>query len=98
MVIHKPPYYRYSLFKPWDKEAFELIKKIARNKNYPTILGTTKDKNQFLITLIRTQKSLHDWRLMLIDILKQVKNTGKIDTRSLNKKYPPKSIGKNISV
>lgn len=92
MSVHNPPYYRYSLFDPWDKEAFKQIKEIAKTKNYPKITGSSEDKNQFLITLIRTQKALDDWRNMAIDVLKQVKETNTIDTGSLNKKYPPEII------
>lgn len=94
MSIHNPPYYRYSLFDPWDKEAFELIKQIGKNKNYPEVLGSQEDKNKYLITLVRTQKSLHDWRNLLKDTLNQVRQTGKINTKLLNEKYPPESISK----
>ena len=73
MSIHNPPFYRYSLFETWDKEAFDQIKEIGKTKNYPKVVGLPNDKNQFLVTLIRTQKALHDWRDMLIDVLKQVK-------------------------
>lgn len=92
MTIHKIPQYRYALFKPWDKEAFALIKKIAKTKKYPKIIGSKEDKNQFLIMLIRTQKSLHGWRKFLADTLEQVKKTNSIDTKSTIKKYPPESI------
>ncbi len=95
MSIHYPPYYRYSLFDPWDKEAFEQIKQIAKTKNFPKIIGSEKDKNQFLVTLIRTQKALDDWRNMAIDVLRQVKETNSIDTVLLNNKYPPESIAKD---
>ena len=94
MAIHDPPYYRYSLLEPWDKEAFELIKRIGKNKMYPKLLGTRDDKNNYLIALIRTQKSLHDWRDLLKDTLAQVKQTGTIDTKLLYEKYPPESISK----
>ncbi len=94
MTIHSPPQYRYSLFKPWDKEAFTLIKEIARTRNYPRILGTKEDKNQFLIMLIRTQKAMHDWRQFLVDTMDQVKKIGVIDTKFLNKKYPSESVKK----
>ncbi|OGK32604.1 hypothetical protein A3I50_02975 [Candidatus Roizmanbacteria bacterium RIFCSPLOWO2_02_FULL_37_9] len=96
MILHSPPFYRYSLFEQWDKETFNRLKEIGKSKNYPKIIGSTKDKNQFLITLIRAQKSLHDWRDFLKDILKQVKENNVVDTFSLNKKYPPESIGKDV--
>lgn len=95
MSIHNPPFYRYSLFESWDKEAFNQIKEIGKTKKYPKIIGSPNDKNQFLITLIRTQKALHDWRSILVDLLKQVKEKDYIDTALLNKKYPPESIGKD---
>jgi len=94
MAIKYPPQYRYSLFEAWDKKTFELITKIAKTKNYPKVLGSKKDKNQFLITLIRTQKALHDWRDFLIDTFDQIKRNNAIDTPTLNKKYPPSSISK----
>lgn len=94
-MLHNPPFYRYSLFEQRDKEAFNQIKEIGRTKNYPKINGSSDNKNQFLITLIRTQKALHDWRDMLVDVLKQIKDTNSINTPYLNKKYPPVSIGKN---
>jgi hypothetical protein len=95
MAISYPPQYRYSLFEPWDKKAFRLIKQVGQTKNYPKILGTKKDKNQFLISLIRTKKALHDWRDFLVEIFHQVENTNSIDTRSLNEKYPPENISKD---
>ena len=96
MALHNPPYYRYSLFEAWDKETYALIKQMTRGKRYPKIQGSHDDKNQFLITVIRTQKTLHNWRAMLVDTLEQIKNTGNIDTIALNKKYPPQSISKDI--
>lgn len=96
MAMHNPPYYRYPLLRKWDKEAFLKIKEIGKIKNYPKISGSENDKNQFLITLIRTQKSLHDWRDFLKEILKQIDNGNIINTAFLNKKYPPESIGKDI--
>ena len=95
MTIQSPPQYRYSFFDPWDKQAYELIKKLAQSKEYPKILGTRDDKNIFLVTLIRTQKALHGWRKFLIDIIAQVKSNGIIDTIELIKKYPPESIAKD---
>lgn len=94
MAIKYPPQYRYSLFEKWDKETFELIKKIARTKSYPKVLGSKKDKNQFLITLIRTQKAPHNWRDFLIDTFDQIKRNNTIDTSALNKKYPPSCVSK----
>ena len=94
-MLHNPPYYRYSLFEQWDKDTFNQLKKIGKTKYYPKISGSTKDKNQFLITLIRTQKSLDDWRKMLIDIMDQIKSTGKIDTHLLIHTYPQESISRD---
>jgi len=96
MAIHNPPHYRYSLFDQWDKETFDFIKEIGKQKNYPKFTGTKEGKNAFLITLIRTQKSLHDWRDFLKDLLSQIKKSGVIDTRWLNEKYPPESISKVV--
>lgn len=96
MPIHNPPQYRYCLFEPWDKEAFDLIKDIAKSKNYPKLIGTSEDKNNYLIVLIRTQKSLNDWRGILRDTLDQVKLNGSINTKSLGEKYPPESISKEV--
>lgn len=95
MAIHYPSHYRYALFENWDKKAFELIKEIGKNDNYPKLLGTTDDKNIYLITLIRTQKSLHDWRGVLKDTLEQVKQHGAIDTKLLTEKYPSEGISKD---
>lgn len=92
MAIHNPPQYRYALFDQWDKEAFDFIKEVGKQKNYPKIAGTEEDKNKFLIALIRTQKSLHDWRDFLKDMLAQIKQNNVIDTKFLNDKYPPESI------
>ncbi|MBI2065950.1 hypothetical protein HYT60_00350 [Candidatus Woesebacteria bacterium] len=94
MPIHNPPQYRYALFESWDKEAFDFIKQIGSQKNYPKITGAEDNKNKFLIVLIRTQKSLHDWRDFLKDMLTQIMHNGVIDTKSLNEKYPPESISK----
>ena len=94
MAINYPPQYRYSLFEQWDKETFELIKKIAKTKNYPKIIGSKNDKNQFLITIIRTQKALHGWRDFLVDTFDQIRRNNTIDTPTLNKKYPSSCISK----
>lgn len=94
MSIHSPPKYRYALFTLWDRKAFALIENIGKTGKYPRILGRKDDIDQFLTILIRTQKSTHDWRNFLADILKEVKRNGVINTRSLNKKYPPSSISK----
>lgn len=94
-MIHYPPQYRYGIFEDWHKEAFYLIKDIAKTKNYPKISGTNKEKNQFLITLLRTQKALHGWKSILISILDQIQSNGIIDAKTLNEQYPPSSIGKD---
>lgn len=91
MALQNPPKYRYPLFDPWDKEVFEFIKDIGKNRNYPILSGTQEGIEQFLITLIRAQKSLHDWRAILKDIIIQAKD-GLIDTTALNHRYPPESI------
>ena len=96
MVLYNPPKYRYALFEKWDQEAFKYIKETAKIKNYPQIPGDREDKNRFLTILIRTQKSLHDWRDLLVDILVQVKTSGVIDTKLLNKKYQPESVSKEV--
>lgn len=96
MSIHNPPFYRYSLFEQWDKDTFIFLKQLAKDKKFPKILGDKEDKNQFLITLIRTQKALHAWRDMLKDVMQQVKENNIIDTVSLNKKYPAPSIVKDL--
>lgn len=96
MAINNPPKYRYSFFEEWDREAFETIKNIAKTNFFPQITGSKKDKNQFLTTLIRTQKSLNDWRDFLKDTLDQIKSSGTINTKELNERYPPESIGKNV--
>lgn len=96
MAIHYPPKYRYALFTPWDKEAFYMIKEIAKKQDYPKILGSKDDKDQFLTMLITTQKSLHDWRHFLKDILDQIRGKGYIDTGSILKRYSSEDINKNI--
>lgn len=96
VAIHNPPYYRYSLVDKWDKQAFKLIKSIGNSKNYPKIVGSKENINRFLITLVRTQKSLHDWKDLLKDTVYQVEQNGTIDTLFLYKKYPPESISMDI--
>lgn len=94
MAIHYPPQYRYSLFDDWDHNTFALITNIGKTKKYPQVIGTQVEINDFLKILIRTQKSLHDWRAMLVDILDQVEKSNIIDTKNINIKYPPESISK----
>lgn len=94
MAIRYPPQYRYALFEAWDRRAFKLIGQIAHKKKYPKIIGSQKDRNQFLITLIRTQKLPHSWRDFLRDILEQIEKSASIDTASLNQKNPQVNIGK----
>ena len=94
--MRSPPFYRYALFEEWDKTAFNQIKEIGKTKTYPKVIGSKIDKNLFLITLIRTQKTLNDWRDLLKDILKQISDKNIIHTIVLNKKYPPSSIGNNV--
>ncbi len=92
MSIHTPPFYRYPLFDPWDKEAFDYLKELGSKGVCPKLIGTESDKNKFLIALIRTQKALHDYRTILKDTLTQVRETGTIDSAILNTKYPPESV------
>ena len=96
MSIHNPPRYRYFLHDEWDKKAFNYLKELGARKQYPKIMGTSDDKNQFLRILIRTQKALHHWSDMLKDVLQQIEESNVIDTVSLNQKYPPESIGKDV--
>lgn len=96
MPLSSPPQYRYSLFEEWDRYAFSFIQNIGKTKKYPHITGNTDEKNQFLTTLIRTQKSLHDWRDLLKDTLKQIETDNSVNTKLLNQKYPIESIGKEI--
>lgn len=96
MTMHNPPQYRYPFFEQWDKEAFTQIKEIGKTKKYPAITGSFEDKNQFLLTLIRSQKSLHGWRAMFVDVLKQVSKNNIINTVELNKQYPLKNIVKSV--
>ena len=95
MTLNNPPQYRYSLFEEWDNYAYSFIGGIGKTKEYPIIIGNPNEKDQFLTTLIRTQKSLHDWRNFLKDTLKQVETTNSINTKLLNEKYPKESIGKD---
>lgn len=94
MALHKPPLYQYAFYDPWDKYAYTLIRRLANAKRFPKLLGSRADKNQFLTTLIRTQKALHGWRRFLKDTLVQVRQHNAIDTNKLLKKYPPNSITK----
>ncbi len=96
MSIHNPPQYRYYLYDEWNKKAFNYLKRLGARKQYSKIAGTSNDKNQFLRTLIRTQKALHNWSDMLKDVLRQIEENGVIDTVSLNRKYLPESIGKDV--
>ena len=52
--------------------------------------------DKFLIAMIRTQKSLHNWNEFLVDVLKMTKKSGKIDCQYFLKKYPPESISKTV--
>lgn len=96
MAIHDPPYYRYLLPQPWDKETFTFIATMARSKKFPRLTGTDSDKNKYLVMLLRTQKSNHDWRDFLKVTLTQIKESGTIDTASLINKYPADSITKEV--
>ena len=80
----------------WSKEAFSFIEKLAKTKKLPKIIGTKEEKNKYLVVLIRTQKSLHDWQQLPKDTLDQVKKIGAIDVASLVNKYPAQSISKKI--
>lgn len=96
MAIHNPPQYRYSLFEQWDKDTFALIRQIAKTGKYPSINGSQEDRNQFLTALVRTQKSLHDWRDFPRDVISQIQKNHQIDIIGLNKKYPPERIAKDM--
>lgn len=96
MAIHDSPQYRYSLFEKWDKDTFRFIKRLAHTRKYPQILGKQEDKNQFLTSLIRSQKSLHGWRTFLKETLNQVRRKGIIDTRLIHNKYPPESVSDDV--
>ena len=73
-----------------------MIKGLAKSNNYPKIYGSQEDINQFLTTLIRTQKSLHDWRDFPKKLIEQIRYHNQINTVSLNKKYPPEIITKDV--
>ncbi|MEI7579342.1 MAG: hypothetical protein WCJ58_04880 [bacterium] len=96
MSIHNPPKYRYTLPDEGDKEIFNFICEFAKNKNYPNIEGTPAEINHFLILLIRTQKSLNDWREPLKYLFKHLQKSNSIDVTAFNIKYPSDSIGKDI--
>jgi hypothetical protein len=59
-------------------------------------LGTKEEKNQYLVMLVRTQKSLHGWEEFLKDTLDQIKTTGVIDAKFFIEKYPSDSVSKNV--
>lgn len=94
--MNYPPKYRYLLPDDIDREMFEYIKNEGKNKDHFKLDGSEEDKNKFLILLIRTQKSLHDWRAIWIDILNEVKKNNIVDVRSLINKYPEDSIGDDV--
>lgn len=96
MGIHNPPFYRYALSDQWSKDVFFFINKLAKSKNFPKIVGTKEEKNEFIVMLIRTQKSLHGWQKFLKDTLDQIRKTGTVNTKVLIKKYPPESVSKKI--
>lgn len=96
MAIHDPPYYRYPLLTPWDRKLFEEIQFIAKSKKFPRIAGSERDKNRYIIAMIRTQKSLHNWRGLPRDTFKQIKQSGRIDAAELAAKYPAESISKDV--
>ena len=96
MALSNPPKYRYPLNDQWDKDTFELIKSIGISKQLPRIIGSQSDIDLFLKTLIRTQKALHDWRQMPVDIVDQIRKDNTISPTLLNEKYPPESIGKDV--
>lgn len=72
------------------------MKELGSKRAYPTLIGSERDINKYLIALIRTQKSLHDYRPILKDTLDQIKLSGSIDTKVLHEKYPPESISHEI--
>lgn len=96
MAIHYPPRYRYAWFNQWDKDTFAYIKTLAHTKTHPKILGTKEEKNQYLVMMIRTQKSLHGWEEFLKDTLDHIKQIGAIDTKILIEKYPSESVSKDV--
>lgn len=91
-MLSNPPRYRYGLFDSWDAKAFEFIQTIARKKDLPAIIGDEQAINQCIITLIRTQKSLHGWRSFLKAILNQIKRSNSVNVAKLNAQYPPDAI------
>lgn len=72
------------------------MKELGSKGAYPKLIGSESDINKYLIALIRTQKSLHDYRPILKDTLDQIKLSGSIDTKVLHEKYPPESISHEI--
>src|SRR3990167_8389736 len=96
MAIHNPPRYRYSLFDPWDTKALTIISQIAQAKKYPKIIAAHSEEiDAYLTMLIRTQKSLHDWRDFLKETLSEIDEKGTITVKPLLLKYPPESIDKD---
>lgn len=66
-----PPKYRYPLYDKWDKDCYQLIVKLARQKQIPKILGTKEEINEFLKLLIQSQK-MDDWRKFFRVVLKSI--------------------------
>jgi len=95
MAIHKIPQYRYPFFDSRDKKTFLTIKKIAKTKQFPRILGNHQERNQFLVLLLRTQKAKHGWRESLLEIIDQIERDKKIDMKTFIKKHPSGSINKD---
>lgn len=94
--IGKTKQYPKIIGSPDDKNRF-LIALIRTQKalgvSYEEYERRIKSSNE---AKIKERHNKNDWRNMLIDILRQVKETNSINAILLNKKYPPESISKNI--
>ena len=88
------PKYRYPLYKKWDKDCYKLIARFSSQKQIPTIFGTKKEINEFLKSLIQSQK-MDNWRKFFRTVLKSI-SSRQIDVpKILKQKFPiPKGYEK----
>lgn len=59
--MEKIPEWQYPLYEESDEEAYKLLEKIGKSREFPQLVGSDKEINQFLKLLIASQK-MEEWR------------------------------------
>lgn len=92
--IKNIPKYRYPLYEKWDRDCYNFIVKLVRQKRDLKILGKKEEINQFLKLLIQSQK-MDNWRKFLKIVLKSIYLKQINTTKILKQKFPiPKGYGR----